>query len=168
MQSFFEVSRELGYDPYALLEKQCVHCGTNFVTNIERRKFCSSKCRTANHRLDDTNKNTDKPPAFCSTTHQRMRREIINEYKVRCGCADCGFNKHPAALDFDHKDPSQKLFLVSGDPKRNWKEMAKEIEKCEVVCANCHRIRTDEKNHYRTARRSPMGNPGARGTKTSH
>jgi|SRR5882757_2702477 len=56
-------------------------------------------------------------------------------------CADCGGRFHPACMDFDHLPGHQKVASVS----RLWntkKKLLEEIQKCEVVCANCHRLRT--------------------------
>ena len=54
---------------------------------------------------------------------------------------DCGYQDHPAALSFDHVQ-GQKLGNVSEMIKRAWTVIATEIQKCEVVCLNCHAIRT--------------------------
>lgn len=56
-------------------------------------------------------------------------------------CIDCGYNDHIVAFDFDHKDPSQKSFKISGTYIYRWSELQKELDKCELRCANCHRIR---------------------------
>lgn len=69
--------------------------------------------------------------------------EEIRQYKLSHGCIDCGYASHPEALEFDHKPGSDKLFnigekLGSYSMDKIWAE----IEKCEVVCANCHAIRT--------------------------
>lgn len=58
-------------------------------------------------------------------------------------CADCGIQYHFAAMQFDHVK-GEKLFNIGTLRGKNM-AMAKilaEIEKCEVVCANCHAIRT--------------------------
>ena len=59
------------------------------------------------------------------------------------GCLDCG-EMDPIVLDLDHLDPSQKKYKISDLRKRkvSEQELIEELEKCEVVCANCHRIRT--------------------------
>lgn len=62
---------------------------------------------------------------------------------MRRGCIDCGYNKHPAALDFDHVD-GEKLFEVSKTMGRSFAKMTAEIAKCVVRCSNCHRIKTFE------------------------
>ena len=58
------------------------------------------------------------------------------------GCIDCGFNGHPAALDFDHLPGTTKLFNIGQEKNRPRAQLMEEIAKCELVCANCHRIRT--------------------------
>lgn len=57
-------------------------------------------------------------------------------------CADCG-GKFPAcAMDFDHLPGSAKAFNMAAAKKIGVAKVRAEIAKCEVVCANCHRIRT--------------------------
>lgn len=56
---------------------------------------------------------------------------------------DCGYREHPAALDFDHRDPTAKrMSSIAKHLTRRWEVVLAEIAKCDVVCANCHRIRT--------------------------
>jgi hypothetical protein len=56
-------------------------------------------------------------------------------------CKDCHYTGHPVAFDFDHKDPTQKEFKISGKYIFRWKELVKELDKCELRCSNCHRTR---------------------------
>jgi hypothetical protein len=74
----------------------------------------------------------------------RGLRGRIQEYKMKRGCLDCGYNSHPEALEFDHLPGSKKLFKISDAPSlgKTWSEIQAEASKCQVVCANCHRIRT--------------------------
>jgi hypothetical protein len=71
-------------------------------------------------------------------------RSIVNEYKSKKGCFCCGYNKHPSALDFDHIDPKQKVMAVSQMLALKEERLLLEIEKCQVLCANCHRIKTTD------------------------
>lgn len=63
------------------------------------------------------------------------------DYKRTLKCNRCGFN-HPAALDFHHIDPSTKSFKMSNiaHVESNKAIIMEEISKCEVLCANCHRV----------------------------
>lgn len=55
-------------------------------------------------------------------------------------CIRCGYNKYPEVLEFHHKYPSQKNFNISLKGHcRSWERVRKEIEKCSLLCANCHR-----------------------------
>lgn len=73
--------------------------------------------------------------------YHRSRMKIINKIKLEAGCIECGFNEHPAALDFDHVR-GEKLFCINERATTSMEKLLAEIEKCEVVCANHHRIRT--------------------------
>ena len=67
----------------------------------------------------------------------------IHNYQIEKGCMDCGYNKHPAALEFDHRPGTKKSFNIGEQMGTYSREkLWEEIEKCDVVCANCHSIRT--------------------------
>lgn len=52
----------------------------------------------------------------------------------------CGYSKCIAALDFHHTDPSKKDFgISSGGYTRSFEKIKDELDKCILVCANCHR-----------------------------
>ena len=59
-------------------------------------------------------------------------------------CADCGETYPTCAMDFDHRDPSLKRYTVTRMVGRTSTEVIlAEVAKCDIVCANCHRLRTD-------------------------
>lgn len=69
------------------------------------------------------------------------RKKRLAELKRDRACEDCGFDD-PRALDFHHKDPSTKSFPIGRDAwKVSWERLLAEVDKCIVLCANCHRIR---------------------------
>ena len=79
-------------------------------------------------------------PAYQNAYHRR-RMEELAALKAR-PCADCGVQYPPYVMDFDHVR-GEKLFNVSakaGSMARERRDA--EIAKCDLVCANCHRIRT--------------------------
>lgn len=75
-----------------------------------------------------------------AVTKRRKRiREMAVEHKGG-KCELCGYNKCIGALDFHHIDPRIKEFSISVDGNtRAWTRVKKEIEKCILICANCHR-----------------------------
>jgi hypothetical protein len=68
------------------------------------------------------------------------RTRLLLEFFETHPCVDCG-ETNPVVLEFDHL--RDKSFSIGGElTTRTWQAILDEIEKCEVVCANCHRIRT--------------------------
>mgnify|MGYP001617185719 FL=1 len=63
------------------------------------------------------------------------------------GCIDCGYKEHQAALDFDHINDNKLFNIMCDGLTRPWLTLIAEVVKCEVVCANCHRIRSYRRLH---------------------
>lgn len=90
-------------------------------------------------------KNRDEHVRKVRTNQIKRRKELselLNAYKVERGCTDCGYRLHAEALDFDHLDSKKFGISAARHSLKPMAEIKKEIEKCEVVCANCHRVRT--------------------------
>lgn len=73
----------------------------------------------------------------------RLREEIrlfLEDHKRHLGCALCGEDE-PVCLDFHHRDPARKSFTLSGALRdgRKFSDILDEIQKCTLLCANCHR-----------------------------
>jgi len=69
------------------------------------------------------------------------RKKLLVEYKGG-KCQKCGYHKCMAALDFHHRNPKEKEFTISSKKglfKRTLEEEIKEVDKCDLLCANCHR-----------------------------
>jgi DNA-binding NarL/FixJ family response regulator len=80
---------------------------------------------------------------------QQFKKKLA-EIKEASGCKDCGEKNH-IVLDFDHLHNKKYNISRMIHDGFSWKAIAKEIEKCEVVCANCHRIRTHLRLTAKTA-----------------
>ena len=50
-------------------------------------------------------------------------------------------------MDFDHKNPLNKTFNISEKMGRSLNHLLDEIAKCDIVCSNCHRVRTWDKKY---------------------
>ena len=75
-----------------------------------------------------------------ATKDERNRRQSeIAKIKIDRGCSTCGYNANPAALHFHHTR-GEKLFSLRYGVAKNyaWGRILAEIEKCDVLCANCH------------------------------
>jgi len=81
-------------------------------------------------------------------TISRQREIKFNMIKYKGGkCERCGYNKCKAALEFHHKDPSKKDFTIAHAKQRSFnEEMKRELDKCSLLCSNCHRELHEEIN----------------------
>src|SRR5437868_5782418 len=73
----------------------------------------------------------------------KQRRTRLKEMAVKMKggkCEICGYNKYLGALDFHHIDQSTKKFdLTVTELTKSWEVIKEEVEKCMLVCSNCHR-----------------------------
>jgi hypothetical protein len=110
-----------------------------------------------NEGMRDGRLNWCKPCVIARHVVAKRRRQsellaYIQAIKMARGCADCGYRDHPAALDFDHLPGSvKKMRLATAAAGATLLRIQEEIAKCDVVCANCHRIRTANRRQQREA-----------------
>lgn len=79
----------------------------------------------------------------CRSEAVQRRRDKLKqmsvEYKGGC-CANCGYSRCIKALEFHHIDESKKDFGISHKGyTRSWERVKLELDKCIILCANCHR-----------------------------
>jgi endogenous inhibitor of DNA gyrase (YacG/DUF329 family) len=87
-----------------------------------------------------TRKLTDARRQYLSWRISEERRKLklkAIEYKGGC-CEKCGYKKCPASLVFHHTDPSKKDYGISSSSSRKWVKIKSELDKCALLCANCH------------------------------
>lgn len=66
----------------------------------------------------------------------------VREYKANNPCVGCGQRFHPVAMQFDHLPGEKKYMEISALWRNGRKRVWAEIAKCDLVCANCHAVRT--------------------------
>lgn len=77
------------------------------------------------------------------------KRQMLQELK-KVPCMDCGKIYPPYVMDFDHRDPSEKVLNLSKVYAFGKEKLLAEVKKCDIVCSNCHRIRTfSRKDHLK-------------------
>jgi hypothetical protein len=135
---------------YALM-KQCKKClqskrETDFYTTTYKNKiYLLNECKTCS--LVRTRKNyladheVQKEIRKLNTNKRRTdHKQKLLDYLLAHPCIDCD-EKDPIVLEFDHIR-GVKSFNISAGLMKNWEVMQEEINKCEIVCANCHKRRT--------------------------
>jgi len=101
-------------------ERKCTVCGREY-----QYKRCSG------HSLDK-----------CNSCLANRRKSRIKERMVKSKggkCSRCGYDRCLQALEFHHRDPKTKKFCISGAHCRKWEVVKKELDKCDLVCSNCHK-----------------------------
>ena len=116
-------------------------------------------CKDCGIKLNDDNANFRKSKGIyyfvCKSCaikrNDKKRKEFKSkciEYKGGC-CQECGYNKEFTALEFHHKNRQDKEKLISKMSSKSWEVAKIEIDKCDLLCSNCHReehYRIDERN----------------------
>jgi len=72
------------------------------------------------------------------------RRQWLLDYKAERGCRRCG-ERNPIVLEMHHTDPTEKIVPISDWWRIGFDMLKEELPKCDVLCANCHRIVEHEK-----------------------
>ena|SRR6478736_4800983 len=76
---------------------------------------------------------------------------LLWELLSKSKCVDCGHDD-PRVLEFDHRPGVEKKFEIGravGGSTRSWALILTEIAKCDIVCSNCHRVRTLERGGFK-------------------
>ena len=141
--------------------KKCIRCGETKPTEEfywankasgKRRSDCKT-CRKA-HRSERWANGSEKESNYAAKARRVERaREYIWSLFQKNSCADCG-EANPVVFEFDHTG-TDKFMSVAQMVSQNYglESIKREIAKCEIVCANCHKIRTSMRgNHWRISR----------------
>lgn len=141
--------------------KKCYTCGetkeiTEFNKNKNRKDGLNSICRECSKARSKKyyaeNREHHKEETIKRKLAQlETNRRFVYDYLLENPCVDCG-EADPVVLEFDHLPGCDKKYLLSLMVSGGYsiKTIRKEIDKCDVVCANCHRRRTAERgSHYR-------------------
>lgn len=137
--------------------KTCAKCKTEkpvekFARDARKRGGYSSRCLSCAAAAQKAYH--DSPKGRAAIRDQRIRRravlrELVNSHK-NVPCTDCGQRFPLICMDFDHLGAEPKEDEISTMVHRltSEKRILAEIAKCEVVCSNCHRVRTLERGQH--------------------
>lgn len=124
--------------------KKCCKCdeikdSSNFSKSVKRKDGLQSYCKTCSNELRmtyffDNRENERKVREIYFST----KRKFVDEFKESCKCQKCGDSRW-YVLDFHHLDKTLKEFSISTAMNCSIKTLKKEIDKCIVLCSNCHR-----------------------------
>lgn len=129
------------------------------MSAIDAVEKCCKKCKAVKSTIEFYKQKQTGPngeiweyyDSFCIECRinygsDRRRRIKVQAILYRGGeCVGCGYNdiNHPEVFDFHHIDPSKKDFSV-GRQTKSFDSMKNELDKCDLLCANCHRIKHNQ------------------------
>lgn len=126
--------------------RTCNKCGeTKPLEMFGKHKGCAEgrtpTCRACNYakQKEWIEKNKDHVRKRERERAAARKETAVKHYGGKCH--DCGVEYPPCVFDFHHLDPSQKDVNPSQAIGRNPEKMWEELDKCVMVCANCHRLR---------------------------
>jgi hypothetical protein len=105
-------------------------CSLRQAASVQTASRLSSRCKQCQNATTNRKK-LDK---------RNIRKEQFIELMGGC-CQRCGYHEFPAGLDFHHVNRSEKEISPATimDPAFSWEEARLELDKCVLLCANCHR-----------------------------
>jgi len=91
--------------------------------------------------VKETRTYSDRRKYFIAAVAKRRKKVKLMAVEHLGGkCSRCGYHKYPELLEFHHKNPEEKEFSIAlRGHSRSWARVKAEIEKCALLCANCHR-----------------------------
>lgn len=124
---------------------------TRFIYCDNCRKHLKKKSYCLKHKIDFKFYGKQKRCPKCMSEKVIARRTRIKEMAVEYKgghCEICKYKKCLSALEFHHLEPEHKDFSISKYGHcRSWERVKKEVDKCILVCSNCHReIHSNIKN----------------------
>lgn len=128
--------------------KRCPRCGetkplSEFHANKSRRDGVQTYCKPCRRQIDHDRYERFRRTRVPTRKWERGRAEWLLSLKNGRPCTDCGGTFSPEVMQWDHLPGNAKLGNISTDFRgRSRQEVLDEIAKCELVCANCHAIRT--------------------------
>lgn len=136
--------------------KRCSRCGQDKpLEDFAVRKVRGTRqswCRSCKNRYDrdwyQHNKEKHKREVARRRRQEVLRlREVVRDLK-RQPCTDCGGRFPPCVMDFDHVRGTKVRSIGRLVAYGHEAGLRAELEKCELVCANCHRVRTHRRGYW--------------------
>lgn len=119
---------------------KCAKCDVDFVkTSKGRHPYCDP-CRRVYDNTYHANRSKESRQRKYALQQKRLleNRRLLYTFFLTHPCEHCG-ESDPVVLELDHKDRTKKDFVISNTMTKSWANLFKEIKKCRVLCANCHR-----------------------------
>ena len=136
----------------------CKYCNTEFKPNRKTHVYCCVNCRWLGHVEKDRSKHNESVRKYRAKRYKEVgkwrdegpKSKALKKWMIELKsepCTDCGQKFPVCCMDFDHKPGTTKSYNLGSMFAHHYsKELIQtELDKCELVCSNCHRIRTQNR-----------------------
>lgn len=137
--------------------KQCDKCNKtldigNFYKNVTKADGVHPTCKACKkfYNAQWYKKNAAKVRKSAKlrlVALKKRRKQWLLEYLQTHPCVDCG-ESNPVVLDFDHVRGVKVFTIAKCFLNVSWNSLMLEVEKCDIRCANCHRIKTAKQHNW--------------------
>lgn len=103
-------------------------------------------CKLCHNKFKDYQLRGRSRCGSCNTKIRRFRAKSAAIMYLGGKCERCGWHGNQAVLQFHHKDSKEKDFMIGNVANKSWDSIKKEMQKCILLCANCHAIEHSTKN----------------------
>lgn len=150
------------------MNKHCHKCNntkptTEFYKNRKRIDGLAANCKTCDNvrirkyqqqpeirelrKLDNQKRRKNRAAYYAKyAAEYRLKHKIKAIEMLGNQCADCKQQYPTSVYDFHHLDPLEKDAPPASILNKSWDNITKELSKCILLCANCHRIRHHEQD----------------------
>ncbi len=97
-------------------------------------------CKLCDKEFKDYQQRSRTRCGSCNTKIRRFRAKAAAIEYLGGKCQKCGWHGNQAALQFHHKDSKEKDFTIGNVANKSWDSLKLEMQKCILLCANCHAI----------------------------
>jgi hypothetical protein len=144
------------------MKRRCIGCGHWFYPKHYNSQYCTDNCQRLARNLKWRNKQPARSKRRCKVCghwflpvrkdhvycnykcsnyacivqHNDVFKQRAVDYKGG-KCKLCGYDKYLAALEFHHRNPKCKDHTIH--LRNSWNKTKHELDKCDLLCANCHR-----------------------------
>jgi len=131
--------------------KQCSRCKEERPVSLFQkhsyRNSLQSWCKLCKNKFAKEHYKKNKEKRDKQMVYRiRLNKQKAIEY-LGGKCLDCNGVFHPSVYDFHHRNPEEKEIGPQKLMHRSWNKITKEIDKCDLLCSNCHRIRHNGSNY---------------------
>lgn len=103
-------------------------------------------CKLCGNKFKDYQQRSRSRCGSCNTKIRRFRAKAAAIKYFGGKCLKCGWSGNQAALQFHHLNSKEKDFNIGNVANKSWDSIKAEMEKCILLCANCHLIRHSTKD----------------------